>query len=100
MGRQRSKERACYLAATRGMALFSRGHFVFAVTASGHVRILCGSRSPADVWVKAHQVLQDEEQVCMPAPRTYRVVTPRGVYEAPTWHRVLWYWLVGHLVMR
>lgn len=92
MDQQHAKERACYLAALRGFALFSRGHQVYSVTPDGRTRLVCGSRSYLDVWGKAHQVMVAESERVAPSPRMYRVATPHGVFEATTWWGLLWQW--------
>lgn len=94
MDYQREKERACYLAATLGVALFSRGHRVYAVQPTGRVRLVCGARNMIELWAKAHEVLRAEAaSFAAPQGPRFRMRTPSGTYVSSTWLGLLLNWL-------
>jgi hypothetical protein len=90
---QHAKERACYVAAVRGFALFTRGKLVYSAHPDGTHRLVCGSRSYSDVWSKTLRVLSKCEEFLARSSHTYRLVTPSGMYASATWWGLVWNWL-------
>jgi hypothetical protein len=94
MDTQRAKELACGIAIRYGMALFSRGHSIYAVYPDGHTVLICGSQVLSNLWVKTVNIMLQSEQSFKTIP-AYRIQTPSGIYEASSWWLLLWRWFCG-----
>lgn len=88
------KERACLLAAKRGMALYSRGHHVYGIYSDGTTVLICGG-SLGDAWVKACKVLSQDHDLRVNRPARYTLQTRGGLIEASSWVELLWLWFLG-----
>lgn len=82
MAAQIAKERACLIAAQRGVALFSRGTAIYAVHPDGSVVRVAGSKHISDLWPRALRVLEQDADMLKKAPAPFRLYGPGGYYEA------------------